>query len=290
MTESAVISKKNKKLKMSNDVAVAPKNYSIRESKILCVVLSGLMEELKFNESCFWDNQSVNRFTYEQKPEDLTTESFEYTLDIGEFRELMGGITSNNTSSLLETAQDIQRKALCTFEDNEGNMNSLMVFPLVQIKKSQKEISFYVSAKIFALYFDVIGKYALLNSGEVSHFKSTYTFALYSYMKGVINNKKIYSKEKPFKFYWTTKETKRQFNLEDDAYCYIEKDTGKQKFARAHFEKKTLLKALEEINSFTEFNMEMEKEKDEEGKVKKYWFKVWQKDVNPNAELEEKDI
>lgn len=110
--------------------------------------------------------------------------------------------------------------------------------------------------------------YTRVDLNTVCAFRSKHALTLYKFLCSWTNDSK-----KENKRYLTTKDLKELFGLSIDDYVY------NGKFVRSLFEKYTIAIAINEINKYSDININYDKKK-ENGKVKKYEF-IWTQKEKP---------
>ena len=195
------------------------------------------------------------------------------TFTIREMIEACGS-TSNNFDYYREFIKELIRKSYFTCYEPQERGGYMFQEYLLNPEKT--EITIFISP-ILNQYIEKLGQgnftvYLQSNTYRMkSRFSITLYWHLFSWMDHSRNRKDPFSKI--VKLY-TTEDLKDIFDLPDDAYC-----RANGAFDRATFEKKVIIKAVEEINALSNLRVVWSKHKNGK-KVVGYVFEAIRDDVH----------
>lgn len=151
------------------------------------------------------------------------------------------GIDRRDTNKLRMMYQEVMKKSFVQF-DGPTEEEWHDGFLITESKTTRNEVFIRFNDTFLPLLDQLTSHFTMFELDNVAHFKSKYAIVLFQYLKswynpkGMINHKRI-----------TLAEMKRMFELKDDEYV---RKNGRNKgvFDTANFKKKTIDKAVEEIN------------------------------------------
>ena len=224
------------KYALANDFVRMPKAMSIQLLKMLGAVLSKI------------DSKNDNRNEFGE---------LEVTMDLRELMKLTGANLSNY-EYYRDLVDDFQVKthikATLGNDDISGNVISYAVV------ENKTNVKFTVLRQFIPFVQELKNNFTMIEIANTINFTSRFSYNLYI---NLLSWRKL--NQEGYRFY-TTRQLKEVFGLSVDDYV---RSSGK--FDRSAFEKKTIVKAVQEINDLT--NMRIAWKKNYKGnKVANYQF------------------